>query len=147
MFPPVRQVWMIYFPIPSDMLSRSYGHVLRRCDIAHRCFVGVGVRHPQCDWESICISSKVHRNGAIEQHQESRRSCLERWNDLSAYDFLSSSIYATHCRHRFEEQSRDSERGHGQGPSTFDSGRGIPTHYQPGFGGFEMLSYSLQDVV
>jgi hypothetical protein len=126
MFSPMRQIWMIYPPISGDMLTGPYDHFIRRRDIEYRSLVGVGMRNPYCNGKSICIASKVHRQGAFERNQKRRCSAFESFSLASARSSLSSLPNATYCRHLFEAQSHCVERERGQGQNRFGWGRGIP---------------------
>jgi hypothetical protein len=79
---PMRQVRMVDSSITADMLARSYDHVIRRCYIAHRCFVRVGMGNPNRDWKPISCPAKCHRHRASDDHEESGCSMLGCYRPL-----------------------------------------------------------------
>jgi hypothetical protein len=75
-FSPLRQIWMVYPPVATDMLARAHQHVLRGFDVYYRRLPRVSVRHPYVNGEAICRVAKGHRNGPADEEQERRSSIL-----------------------------------------------------------------------
>jgi hypothetical protein len=57
-FPPLRQVGVVYPAITADMLSGSHQHVLGGSNVYNGRLSGVCVRYPYCDGEAICCAAK-----------------------------------------------------------------------------------------
>jgi hypothetical protein len=120
------QIRMIYSSISVDMLSGSDQHLLRRCDVYYRGFVGVGMRDPEGNRESICGASKGDRQNTVEVDEQGRRSIFKSCA-VSLSSILPRVVSVeTHCIHQSEAKSLDIWRWCLQDRSMFVAGRDIP---------------------